>query len=199
MMLTKLRVFGAWSCLVAVAILLPASAATAGPIPSRLIAAPDLETARVFLSDALALERVIGLGFAVEDAEIQVGATRAAMVAILEQGMEDAAADDPRTWLEGMGMMPGEAALLAAQLSNDELAWLGSHRDEGMLYAGKVVGMNWKGIMLLVLPLVGIAWVAVAGSGEVAGVVTGGAIAGLIFVLLAEPAFLFGSRDEIVM
>ena len=199
MILTKFRVFGAWSCLVAVATLLPASTATAGPIPSRLIAAPELETARVSLYDALAIERLVGLGVAVQDAEILVAATRAAMVASLAQGMGDAAAGDPRTWWEGTEMMPREAALLAAHLSNDELAWLGSHTDEGMLYAGKVVGMNWKGLMLLALPLVGIAWVAAAGSGAAAGIAASGLIVGLVFVLFADPAFLFGSRDDVVM
>ena len=83
MTLTMLRTIGAWCCLAATAVLLPASTAQADAIPSQLAAAPDLATARIALSDALALERLAGLGFATTDAKRLVAATRAARVEAL--------------------------------------------------------------------------------------------------------------------
>ena len=247
MTLIKLRAIGAGCCLVATAVMLPVSTVQAGAIPSQLAMAPDLATARTALSEALALERLAGLGFTTTVAERLVATTRAARVELLlknacrvsdvegqlqlsldvdvlhnvvqrvrhslardgldesaivagiEQGLHNAAEMNPCAWLEGLGLAPQEAALLTEELSGVELAWLGEHSVEATTYVGKVVGINWTGLILLLLPLVGVAWVAAAGAGEAAGTAVAGLVVGLIFVLFTEPAFIFGSREDVIM
>jgi hypothetical protein len=99
--------------------------------------------------------------------------------------------------LEGFGGAPEEAEALAAGLTPVELQWLASRGVHAFTHAGKVVGVNYTGLLVLLLPiLVAVIVAAVAGQ-SAAGLALGALAVGLLFVLLVEPRFIFGEKTEI--
>lgn len=116
---------------------------------------------------------------------------------LMDRGMDETSAvwwadhsleaDSLQAWLRG-------EPVDGAQVRDDVwTVWRQAGTQQQLVFA-RVVGVNVPGVMLLLLPLA-VAAAVLAASGGSGGAILGGAVlVGLIFVLLANPDFLFGER-----
>jgi hypothetical protein len=208
MSLTRYRIFSAWICLAASGILFMVSTAQAAPIPSQLSGVRSYEEARNDLVKTRAVQRLTRLGLTRDDATVLVEASLAAGADKVLLETREAKPGElntpflqryPTRFLRALarrGIAVDQLALkVNRQLPAEERTTL-----EGQLKAGqgdviaqaRIVGINYTGLLLLLLPLAAIAWVA-AGGGSASGVVLAALAVGLLFVLWADPSFIFGS------
>ena len=74
--------------------------------------------------------------------------------------------------------------------------WVDAGQTEWAADVGaKVVGVNVKGIFVLIVPILIVLAVALAAGADAAPFLAGAAAMGLVFVLFTDPAFLFGAGD----
>lgn len=146
---------------------------------------------------AQAVEQLAGLGLAREAAGALVDAVFASgLVSGVPGGGLEVNADAVAGMLQGFGCSGDEARSLVSWLSPAELRWLEEQGAHAFAHAGKVVGVNYTGLLVLLLPILVAVIVASVAGQSAAGLALGALAVGVLFVLLVEPKFLFGERAE---
>ena len=98
--------------------------------------------------------------------------------------------------LQRLGCGTEEAAILARDAEATNWIWVDAGQTEWAADVGaKVVGVNVKGIFVLIVPILIVLAVALAAGADAAPFLAGAAAMGLVFVLFTDPAFLFGAGD----
>ena len=197
MRLRTWRKRGAFVCLAGVALMLLNSPAVAAWIDSQLLARESPEAAAQALLRAQAVAQLEAFGVVHETAGVLVDAVLAADPAQAADGRIPLDRATLVRVLEALGCSPGEARAQAAWLSSSELQWLQAQGAYAFAHAGKkVVGVNYTGLMILLLPVLVAVVVAAAAGQSAAGVALGAFAVGVVFVLLVEPKFLIGDSSE---
>lgn len=191
MLLTKIKTCGAYACLAVIPSMLHAVQAQARYFPSELSGERPMSDVQASLVRELATQQLVVYGMGAGDAAVLVDAVFAAKIQDLlrdecQGGRVDLASISDAAWHEA-----GERYAMAL----NERGVLTIDADHVSLFAsgGKVVGFNWKGLLLVVLPVVVIGAVLLASGSGGTTLLAVGAVVGLALVLFVEPEWLFGA------
>jgi hypothetical protein len=185
------------ACLAAALTALAGSPAAAAWMESELLQHGSREEAARTLRREQAVEQLAAFGLDRETAASLVDAALAHEAFPLQavDGLHLDAAAVARLLEAAYGCSAAEAEALDAWLTPAELDWL---RDQGAYafsHAGRIVGINITGVLVLLLPILVAVIVAATAGQSAAPVALGALLAGVLFVLLVEPSFIFGERS----
>ena len=191
MLLTKIKTCGAYACLAVIPLMLHATQAQARYIPSELSGDMALSEVQSTLVRELAVQSLAIFGIGAEEAAVLVDAVFAAEIQDLLRDECNGGLVDMTALPEGRWHAAGERYAMAL----NERGVLSIDEDHVSMFAsrGKVVGFNWKGLLLVVLPVIVIGAVLVASGSGGAALLAVGVVVGLALVLFVEPEWLFGA------
>lgn len=126
--------------------------------------------------------------------------TTPAAMAALDQAVDQSLAHgsrDVHDVLRNAGCAELAETAWTGPLAEVEAVWVdGREMPLSAEAAAKVVGVNYKGLLVLIIPILIVLAVAAAAGTSAAPFIAGAAAIGLAFVLFADPTFLFGSKAE---
>jgi hypothetical protein len=171
-----------------------ATTAHSALIPSELSGTRSYGEVQDQLVLELAQQRLESLGFTREEAASIAAAVKSECRDSLMQACRVTSTPDGLELELDRRSLRDATATLAAALQSSHPDCLSRINDASGYSFAKVVGINWKGLLIVVLPLIVVIAVGLSAGGSAGELIAAAAIVGLLLALFVSPKLIFGER-----
>lgn len=194
MYLARIRKLGKTACIGALPFLIYATTAHSEQIPSQLSGTKSYGEVQEQLLLELTQQRLESMGLSNEEAASIAAEVSSQLKEMWIQTCRvQSTPDGLKVEVDGPALREATASLLASiQSSHPEC--LSRINDASGYSLAKVVGINWKGLLIVVLPLVVVIAVGLTAGGSAGELIAAAAIVGLLLALFVSPKLIFGER-----
>ena len=194
MYLSRIQKLGKAACIGALPFLVYATTAHSEFIPSELSGSKSYGEVQQQLLLELAQQRLESLGFSGDEAaSIAAGFASELKDFWIQACQVRSTTDGLVVELNGPALQDATATLAAALQSSHPDCLSRINNASGYSFA-KVVGINWRGLLIVVLPLVVVIAVGLTAGGSAGELIAAAAIVGLLLALFVSPKLIFGER-----